>query len=202
MIDDSKAILKSLKMTAGSRFNASHRLNTIDRWLTLITSLTSAYVIILTILPYFVHLPKSVTDNINLITVSLSIVIVVSSLVQYSSGNTVAAEQLHRSALEINEIHRDLSWRIEKLQQQDLTSAKSQYDLVLQKYSINHAKIDYMKEQLNRIDEHEWIGSWQKYVMKFKIFNGDYWPVYIFACVSALFFWVLFYYAIPQAIVK
>src|SRR5882762_8550877 len=96
-------LLKSLKSTAGARFIAAARLEARDRRLTRVTAFTSTYVILLTIFPYFIKLPTPITDMFNLITVGLSVVILVSSLLQYSSGDILNAEQHHRSGLEINE---------------------------------------------------------------------------------------------------
>ncbi|WP_411969144.1 SLATT domain-containing protein [Mesorhizobium sp. CA15] len=95
MKDTTKDLLRSLKMTAGSRFNAGKRMEKHDRRLTFLTAMTSAYVIALTVLPYFIKLPVPVTDHLNLFTVVLSVVILISSLLQYSSNNTVKAEQYH-----------------------------------------------------------------------------------------------------------
>ena len=102
MNDALDRLMKSLKETAGSRFIAAKRLEDHDKRLTRLTVFTSAYIIALTILPYFIKLPTHVTDAYNLITVGLALVILVSSLLQYSSGDVVNAEQRHRSALEIN----------------------------------------------------------------------------------------------------
>src|ERR1700733_511300 len=73
----------------------------------------SAYIIALTILPYFLKLPSGTTDLYNFVTVTLSIAILVSSLLQKSSAGAVNAEQHHRSGLEINELGRELSLRME-----------------------------------------------------------------------------------------
>ena len=96
-------LLKMLKVTAGCRFIAAKRLANHDKKLTRVTALASSYVIGLTILPYFMKLSMQIADLYNLVTVGLSIVILVSSLLQYSNGDVVNAEQHHRSALEINE---------------------------------------------------------------------------------------------------
>src|SRR5262249_22418430 len=80
MEEAAKALLKSLRATAGSSFNASRRLECHDKRLTRLTAFSSAYVIILTVLPYFVKLSTEITDLYNFFTVVLSIVILTSSL--------------------------------------------------------------------------------------------------------------------------
>ena len=46
-------LAKSMKVTAGSRFNAAKYLETHDRNLTWVTAFTSVYIITITIIPYF-----------------------------------------------------------------------------------------------------------------------------------------------------
>ena len=53
-------LLHGLKSTSASRFNAAKRLAAKDRALTRLTAFTSAYLIILTVLPYFMKLPQEV----------------------------------------------------------------------------------------------------------------------------------------------
>jgi hypothetical protein len=60
-------LLHSLKSTSASRFNAAKRLTAKDRALTRLTAFTSAYLIVLTALPYFMKLPQEVTDNLSLV---------------------------------------------------------------------------------------------------------------------------------------
>jgi hypothetical protein len=94
-------LLDDMKATAASRFNAAKRLEANDRNLTWITAMTSAYIIALTVLPYFWKLSPRVTDTLNLVTVVLSIVILVSALLHNSKRDAVNAEQHHRSALDV-----------------------------------------------------------------------------------------------------
>src|SRR4051794_35561518 len=70
-------LLHYIKATSGSRFNAAKRLNSKDRALTRVTAFTSAYLIVLTVLPYFMKVPQEIADDLNLITVVFTIVILV-----------------------------------------------------------------------------------------------------------------------------
>jgi SMODS and SLOG-associating 2TM effector domain family 5 len=69
-----EALLKSLKVTAGCRFIASKRLAYHDKTLTCVTAFASAYVIGITLMPYFMKLPAGLVDLYNFVTVGLSII--------------------------------------------------------------------------------------------------------------------------------
>jgi hypothetical protein len=128
-----------------------------DKALTRLTAFTSAYLIILTALPYFIALPKEVTDNLNLITIVFSIIILVSSLLQYSSGDVVSAEQHHRAGLEMGEIARELAIRLQTISDADLLDMAKRYNATLQKYSINHDDVDFLRYQMENPEKYPWL---------------------------------------------
>jgi SMODS and SLOG-associating 2TM effector domain family 5 len=169
-----------------------------DRKLTRITALTSAYVIALTILPYFIKLPQDVTDKFNLFTVALSIVILVSSLLQYSKNEIVNAEQHHRSALEINEIYRDLLIIAERATEAELVEFSRRYNAILQKFSINHADIDYLRYQIERPEEYTWITRTQKIRIHLRLFFSQYLPTFVLLLITFLVALLIFGYAFPH----
>jgi SMODS and SLOG-associating 2TM effector domain family 5 len=168
--DACKSFTRSLKATAGSRFIAARRLENNDKRLTILIALAASLAIILAVSPYLIGLPHDLSNKVNLFNVSLSIIILISSLLQYSNNGTLNAEQHHRCALEINEIIRDIEARSTGLPQSDFLEYVAKYSLVLQKYSINHDECDYWEFQLNHPEEHTWM-SWysrlQKRVMIF-----------------------------------
>jgi hypothetical protein len=153
-------LLKSFKSTSGSRFNAAKRLENHDKRLTRLTAFASAYVIILTIFPYFFKLTTGIADLYNFVTVVFSIVILVSSLLQYSSNNIVNAEQHHRSALEINELQRQLLVLGDSPKPEELSEFTNRYNAILQKYSVNHDTVDYRQYLLERPEENPWL-TWR-----------------------------------------
>ena len=191
-------LLKSLKETAGSRFIAAKRLEDHDKRLTRLTAFTSAYIIALTILPYFIKLPMHVTDAYNLITVGFALVILVSSLLQYSSGDVVNAEQHHRSALEINEIRRLLLAR-QNVTQEVVVDFTNRYNAVLQKYSVNHDEMDYKKLQLERSSEYPWLTRRLRFWIATRLFITRHIPTAILAVVT-VFVVGLLYYGISNSI--
>ena len=158
-------LLGAMKATAGSRFNAAQYLENNDRDLTWVTAITSVYIIAITVLPSFWKLPADVTENLNLVTIVFSIVILVSALLHNSRRDAVNAEQHHRSALEISELRRELITHGGNLERDVLMGFSSRYGAILQKYSINHSPLDYHKFMADRPDQFPWM-SW---IARFRI---------------------------------
>jgi SMODS and SLOG-associating 2TM effector domain family 5 len=192
------SLLKSLKSTASARFIAASRLEARDRRLTRVTAITSAYVILLTIFPYFVRLPSSVSDIFNLITVGLSVVILVSSLLQYSSGDIVNVEQHHRSALEINEQRRLLLLLPEEAPDAALMPFAERYNGILQKYSVNHSEIDFQKYQTDRPEEYAWMTRAQRAWITTKLFFANQIPNIVLFSITGTMVWLVAFYAYPK----
>lgn len=190
-------LAKSMKATAGSRFNAAKYLEKHDRNLTWVTALTSVYIITITILPYFWKLPAKVTDNLNLVTVVLSIVILVSALLHNSRRDAVNAEQHHRSALEINELRRELLVHGNSISNEDLLVFNSKYGAVLQKYSINHSALDYEQFIADRPEEFPWFGFFSRFRVKVLLTVRDNAAVIVILFITAIFGWMVFFYAMP-----
>lgn len=200
MQEKKKKLLNSIRTTARCRFIAASRLQDHDRKLTRITAFTSAYVIALTILPYFVKLPQNITDNFNLITVAFSIVILVSTLLQYSSNEVVNAEQHHRSALEINEVYRDLDISAENLSEADLIGYAGRYNAILQKFSINHEPMDYSRLQLERPQDYPWMTRTQKISIRLRLYTASHFSTAILILITIFVLWLIFGYALPNRI--
>lgn len=153
-------LIRVLRDACRCRFQAHRRLSTTDTRLTWIVSLSTAYVIVLTVLPYLLKSPPYVADYLNLAAVAFSIIILVASLLQYSSQNSVRAEQMHRSGLEINEIRRNLLY-LTSLEESSLQNFIDGYNLVLQKYSVNHDQLDYHAVVAESPTDYPWAGQAQ-----------------------------------------
>jgi len=197
--DPAERLIKAMKETAGSRFIAAQRLEEHDKRLTRLTAFTSAYIIALTILPYFEKMPAHVTDLYNLITVAFSVVILVASLLQYSSGDVVNAEQHHRSALEINELRRLLLAEF-NLAPQTIIDFTNKYNAVLQKYSINHDELDYSKYQVDRPEEHTWMKWPRKCQIHFQLAVEKYTPDTFLIFITCVFVALVYHGATIAAI--
>lgn len=147
-IDD---LMWNIKSTAGSRFAAAKRLEKRDRSLTSLTAFTSAYIIVLTVLPYILSTPQNLSDRVNLATVAMAVILLVSSLLQYSSGDIVNAEQYHRSALELNELRREVKALRSEITPQRFLEYSARYSRILEKYSVNHDDVDYLRFKLENV---------------------------------------------------
>jgi hypothetical protein len=149
MEDTIADLLRSLRTTAGARFNASKRLSHVDKRLTALSAFTSAFIIALTVFPKFVVLTKTGQNWLELTTIALSILLLASSVLQYASNHAVKSELFHRSALEIQELKRELQFRSASLDETQFMDISRRYNEVLQSYALNHDDVDYWRYQLD-----------------------------------------------------
>lgn len=202
MTDKHIELAQNMKTTAGCRFIAHKRLLALDASWTRITALTSAYVIVLTAAPYFLSLPDRVEDHVNLATLALAIIILVASLVQYSSNNAATAEQFHRSALEINEVRRELEAQNPAGNTLSLATFGERYGAILQKYSINQDDIDYFIYQLERPEEFSWLSDPKKKKdvdrMQRSMFWSRNWATISISSITVIWLLLIFAYALPN----
>jgi hypothetical protein len=197
MTEYAEKFIKSLRMTSACRFHAAQRLADRDRKLTRLTAFTSAYIIALTVVPYFIKLPQNVVDNFNLLTVSFSIIVLVSSLLQYSSSDVVNSEQHLRCALEIDEISRDIRVKMPNVFDEELQAFCKRYDGVLQKYSVNHEEVDFMKCLLDHPEENAWLGTLAKLRFRVLLVYSKHVQTLILFAITAGLIWLIFFYAYP-----
>ncbi len=190
-------LLDDMKVTAGSRFNAAKRLEANDRNLTWITAMTSAYIIALTVLPYFWKLPQRAADTLNLTTVVLSVVILVSALLHNSKRDAVNAEQHHRSALEIKEIHREMLMRGNAIEPDALLRSADRYSAILQKYSVNHNDLDYKKFQADRPEQFAHLSKFARLRTLAVLAIMDNIQIICLVAITAGCLWLVFFYALP-----
>lgn len=190
-------VLDDMKATSGSRFNAAKRLEANDRNLTWITAMTSAYIIALTVLPYFWKLPQRVTDTLNLTTVILSVITLVSALLHNSKRDAVNAEQHHRSALEIKEIHREMLARGSAIATDTLLKFIERYSAILQKYSVNHNDLDYKKFQTDRPEQFAYLGKSARLRTLTALAIQDNIQMICLLAITVFCLWLVFFYALP-----
>jgi len=149
-------LLDSMKTTVRSRFKAHRRLILSDQKLTQTIALSSCVVIIASFITYILKSPPIIADMINLLSACLSLVILIASLLQYSSQNATIAEQHHRSALEINGLLREHETN-NNITDLDYEKLCKDYEFVLHKYSVNHEEIDYHNVLIERRHENQWL---------------------------------------------
>ena len=188
-IDD---LMSNMRSTAGSRFAAAKRLERRDRSLTRLTAFASGYIIILTVLPYILKTAPGLTDKINLATIAIAVVILVSSLLQYSSGDVLRAEQFHRSALELKELRREIKARRGTMGANEFLTDSAKYSRILEKYAVNHDDVDYLRYQLENVEEFG-ISDFKARVGWGKLQIANSRPAIALFAVTALCLWLGFY---------
>lgn len=145
-------LLKEMKRTKGSRFNASKRLEARDISRTRTVAYASVSVIILTLLPVFFSTAEWLERLVALLTVAMSLVILAFSLLQAQAQDPVKADQFHRCATEINELRRRIRAR-GSVDVGELENYSREYDGILRRYSINHDDADYDRYRFEHPDE-------------------------------------------------
>lgn len=191
MNDKAKELLSNMKSTGAARYNAAKRLEERERSLTRLTAFTSTYVIGLTVLPYFIHLPAGSADRLNLLTFVLGVTILVASLIQYSARDGVNAEQHYRCGLDIGEMRRRLKITADAMDDTTLAGVADEYALILHKYSINHDQVDYEQYQIERSDEATKLSWLDRVSIPIRISYARHLPNAILAIVTALTIWLV-----------
>ncbi len=163
-LDKANELLANMKSTAASRYNAAKRLEAKERSLTRLTAFTSAYVVGLTVVPYFVHLPPGSADRMNLVTFVMGIVILVASLIQYSARDGVNAELHYRCGLEIAEMRRRLKILRDSIGDEELLKISDEYSSILTKYSVNHDQVDFDQYRIERTEEAKKLGYYERFI--------------------------------------
>ncbi|KQV31139.1 SLATT domain-containing protein [Rhizobium sp. Root1204] len=177
-------LLRSLKTTAGARFNASKRLSHVDKRLTALTAFTSAFIIALTVFPKFVVLTKTGQSWLELTTIALSILLLASSVLQYASNHAVKAELFHRSALEMQELKRELQFRSAGLDEPQFMDISRRYNEVLQKYALNHDDVDFWRQQLDYRQDFQ-MSRWSIVCKTVKVWCAYVYPSIILFIIAA-----------------
>lgn len=153
-IEKAKAeLVHEMKVTKGTRFNAAKRLERRDKRMITITAFASIYVIVLTVLPLFFRVSPFIVSLVNATTLIFSLIILASSLLQYSNNDPVRAEQFHRCALEVNALRRELQ-ATEPSNPEVLFAFGKRYDEILNRYNINHDQVDFEKYKLEHPEEY------------------------------------------------
>jgi hypothetical protein len=150
-------LYRSIRDTARSRFVAARRLSDRDFKIVRISSFASGFLIINSILPYFLDRAEEKSDVLNLASVGLALTILISTLLQFSRVDSVSAEQHHRSGLELNELSRQMDGFSPHISNQQYKRFADKYNAILQKYSINHDPIDYRAVITERAHENPWL---------------------------------------------
>lgn len=144
-------LLWDMKVTAGARFNAASRLVAKDRFANVSIAIYSAIVVSTSIITLTFDLGTILSRVVGVASLIASIIILVLSMKLFADRHAVDAEQMHRCALEINELRR-FYIAAEITNKPSLIAASDRYNAILQKYSINHSENDYLKYKFS----HRW----------------------------------------------
>ena len=146
-------LLRSLQVTATSRFIGAKRLRSHEAWSLWAISFASLLLIFVPLFQPFgmkVYLSDSV---INLAQILAASIILVFSLLVNGSKFGLRAELMHGCALSINSISRRLE---ESIQQgttpYDLPKLRKEYEIVLEKHE-NHSDLDFMFAKIRRFSK-------------------------------------------------
>lgn len=183
--------------TKGARFLAHKRLEALNRYSTYSISLNSIYVIILSLLSLnqFQYLSNYSSDKLSLITLFLSILIIVTSIIENSKNYAFNAELQHKCGKELNLIYEKLiqikdNYDTNPIDKATIHNLGIEYQNLIDKYSVNHSTLDYLKFiASNRLEKYEKIKCPSIYIAWFEI--RTYFLVVISAIAPLLF--ILFF---------
>lgn len=144
---------RMLALVAAARLNAAQRLLELDSRITLLNASMVFFIIALTITPKFVEMPFAHRNGFEFITIVLAILLLAFILLQYSANNALRAEQFHRSALEIQDMQRQVNFKGFNVSEREFQDLSKRFDEVLQRYSLKHDPIDYLRARFEQTDE-------------------------------------------------
>jgi hypothetical protein len=178
---------KKLWETRGCRFNASKRMEMHDKWSAIAINFVSGYIIILNLFVYLKNRPEILTDElITISTISLSILVMIISVLLSSRDYKLKAHKFHSCGLALSPLYDKVSlWKanIKNVQIVDIEQLIIDYNLIIEKYDLNHDRIDYLLFKSQNISEfavkYQWLfkcSIWLKFNISTFI---KYW-VYVF----------------------
>jgi hypothetical protein len=140
------------KVTAGARFNAAARLNKREKGSNVLVSVYSAFLICVSVATLSLPLSSNLIRYASFGGIVASILVLVMSMRNYAHQFGVEAEQMHRSALEINELKRKIEAQSAAIAAENLPDHVKNYNHILQKWSLNHDQSDFMEYKYR----HKW----------------------------------------------
>lgn len=133
-----------LKVTAGCRFNAASRLGRREKSSNILNSLYSALLICISIATFSLPFDSNWIRYASFGGIVASILLLVMSMRSFAHQYGVEAEQMHRCALEINELRRLLVSLNPEEAERQISEFSQKYNAILQKWSINHTEQDFL----------------------------------------------------------
>ncbi len=150
MSNYSEILYSKIYKTKGARFLAYKRLQAINSLSVWAISLSSIYVISISLVSIkpFTRFSRVDPQYLSLITIFLSILIIVVSVIENAKNYTARAENLHSCGKELSFIYdricqiKDL-YESDSLAKVEIHGLGQQYEGIIDKYSENHRSIDF-----------------------------------------------------------
>lgn len=183
-------LLRSLQITATSRFFAAKRFRSHESWSLWAISFASLLLIFIPLFKPF-GLPVYLADGIvNVAQVLSAAVILVFSLLVNGSKYGERAEMMHSCALAINSISRRLEQHIHAGDAEtELSALRTEYENLLEKYE-NHSDLDFLSAQTKKFSSYYHV-TWKKkmQVHLLKLFSFSHYAVLVI--LQILFIWLM-----------
>lgn len=199
-------LVRDLKWTKGPRFNAEKRLERADRDAVLITTFSSAFLIVFTVLPKFLPLPSPVVSLVEGLGVTLSILLLAVSVIQSRNEYGVKARQMRWCALELNELHKEAR-QIASLEEPAEDKLKTLMDRrahILAKYDVNHDEIDFERYKIEHAGEFDDLRGLRVFTLRLYVFMHDVVraavPWVVILAYSGAFAWLVWSYGVMSAL--
>lgn len=167
--------------TKGSRFNAARRLNKKYQFSLSSISILSVYGIAIPVIQSIAKNPQcqKVNSIYNAISLILSVFTLAISLLEGAKNYQIRAEKLHKNAVEISALQRELEFlRINKLEDADfiqkLGTISAEYEDLIKQCSENHEIEDY---DLFTVQNRKFfnISRFTEIYLRVKLILMDYW---------------------------
>jgi hypothetical protein len=187
-------LLRKMKRTKGTRFNAAERLKMEERleiWLIVVISIGIVGWSLIDI-AFGSKLKPWQKDLLLILNLAMAIVVIAVSLVQAGQKKAVQAERLHECALDVLDLFSELEMKASALNASELAEYAKRYTAITGKYNLNHADCDYSKYKLDNPDEFNhrirWFTIWLGVVVAAQKHRA----VVLAALLSVLASWVYF----------
>lgn len=182
--DNNKKLLDSMKETVGARFNASKRLNYLDKSLTLLNAFASGYLIWISIWMLGRDLCPVASVIATLLSSGLAILFLCVSILVYAERFGLKSYLHNQCALELNNIYQAFRAVHAAATLEIHLEYLTKYHAVLSKYPDNHADLDHRRYRFTyqKID----MNAFEYWFNRFRISLADYYALLILALVTSV----------------
>lgn len=183
-------LLRSLQVTATSRFFAAKRFRSHESWSLWAISFASLLLIFVPLFKPF-GLPVYLSEGlVNVAQVLSAAIILVFSLLVNGSKYGERAEMMHSCSLSINSISRKLEYYIHaNTAEAELSNLRSEYENLLEKHE-NHSDHDFLCAQLRKFPKYYKV-DWKKITKAYAQGWFSYSSYVLLVLVQVAFIWLM-----------